>query len=105
MKSTLRFSADAHCQIQVWFLMTEQEKQRVDAMYSTGLAELVLIVKDVRTAVRFYRDGLTPETEADGAWAWFWAWFWAGPPGHPQRVALPKGTLLLEQQPPPGRCW
>ena len=26
-------------------------------MFSTGLAELVLIVNDVRAAARFYRDG------------------------------------------------
>src|SRR5437773_12036164 len=74
-------------------------------MYSTGLAEIVLIVNDVRVAARFYRDvvGLTPATEADDAWAWFWA----GQPGHAQRVALHKGTLLFEGQSPPpeGERW
>jgi catechol-2,3-dioxygenase len=67
-------------------------------MFSTGLAELVLIVKDVRAAARFYHDivGLTPETEADDSWAWFWA----GQPGQRQRVALHKGTLLFEGQSP-----
>jgi len=67
-------------------------------MFSTSLAEIVLIVNDVRAAARFYRDvvGLTPESEADDAWAWFWA----GAPGQPQRVALHKGTLLFEDQSP-----
>jgi catechol-2,3-dioxygenase len=74
-------------------------------MHSTGLAEIVLIVKDVRAAAQFYRDvvGLTPETEDDDAWAWLWA----GQVGHTQRVALHKGTLLFEEQSPPpeGERW
>ena len=67
-------------------------------MFSIGLAEIVLIVKDVRAAARFYRDivGLMPESEADDSWAWFWA----GQPGQPRRVALHKGTLLFEDQSP-----
>jgi len=67
-------------------------------MFSTGLAEIVLIVDDVKKAARFYREvvGLTPETEPDEAWAWFWA----GETGHPQRVALHKGSLLFEGQSP-----
>ena len=67
-------------------------------MFSTGLAEIVLIVNDVRAAARFYRDivGLAPENEADDAWAWFWA----DAPGQAQRVALHKGTLLFEDQSP-----
>jgi catechol-2,3-dioxygenase len=67
-------------------------------MFTTGLCEIVLIVKDVPAAARFYREivGLTPETEADDAWAWFWA----GAPGQPQRVALHKGSLLFEDQSP-----
>jgi catechol-2,3-dioxygenase len=67
-------------------------------MFSTGLAEIVLIVSDVRAAARFYRDvvGLAPESEADDSWAWFWA----GLPGQPQRLALHKGTLLFEDQSP-----
>jgi catechol-2,3-dioxygenase len=67
-------------------------------MFSSGLAEIVLIVNDVRAAARFYRDvvGLAPESEADDTWAWFWA----GAPGQPQRVALHKGTLLFEDQSP-----
>src|SRR5215470_17744373 len=67
-------------------------------MFSTSLAEIVLIVNDVPAAARFYRDvvGLTPESEADDSWAWFWA----GKPGQAQRVALHKGTLLFEDQSP-----
>ena len=67
-------------------------------MFSTGLSEIVLIVHDVKAAARFYRDvvGLTPEAEADDAWAWFWA----GAPGQAQRVALHKGTLLFDDQSP-----
>jgi catechol-2,3-dioxygenase len=66
--------------------------------FTTGLAELVLIVADVPAASRFYREvvGLTPETEANDAWAWFWA----GEPGVPQRLALHKGVLLFEEHSP-----
>ena len=54
-------------------------------MFSTGLAEIILIVKDVKAAARFYRDvvGLVPETDANEQWAWFWA----GEPGQNRRVA------------------
>jgi catechol-2,3-dioxygenase len=68
-------------------------------MYSSGISELVLVVKDVRSSARFYEEevvGLTPETEADDEWAWFWA----GTPGEPQRIALRKGPLLFEQNAP-----
>jgi catechol-2,3-dioxygenase len=67
-------------------------------MFSTGLSEIVLIVKDVKAAAQFYEEvvGLIPETEADDEWAWFWA----GEPGQAQRVALHKGTLLFEGQSP-----
>ena len=75
-------------------------------MFSTGLSEIVLIVKDVRAAAQFYRDvvDLTPQTEADGEWAWFWA----GEPGQTQRVALHKGSLMFEDvlpSPPDGERW
>jgi len=65
---------------------------------TTGLAEIVLIVTDVPAAARFYREvvGLTPETEATEAWAWFWA----GEPGQAQRVALHRGSLLFEEHSP-----
>src|SRR5438046_1809367 len=74
-------------------------------MFTTGISEIVLIVKDVLASARFYRDvvGLTPETEADEAWAWFWA----GEPGQAQRVALHKGKLLFEEYSnyPEGERW
>jgi catechol 2,3-dioxygenase-like lactoylglutathione lyase family enzyme len=67
---------------------------------SRGLAEIVLIVDDVRKAAAFYEHvvGLVPESEADDEWAWFWA----GERGRPQRVALHKGSLLFEGQSPYG---
>jgi catechol 2,3-dioxygenase-like lactoylglutathione lyase family enzyme len=67
-------------------------------MFSSGLSELVLIVKDVPASARFYRDvvGLSPETSAGEEWAWFWA----GEPGNPQLVALHKGRLLFEEYSP-----
>jgi catechol-2,3-dioxygenase len=67
-------------------------------MFSVGLAEIVLIVEDVKTSARFYHDvvGLMPETEPDDEWAWFWA----GAPGEAQRVALHKGSLLFDEMSP-----
>ena len=67
-------------------------------MVTQGLSEIVLIVKDVQSAARFYRDvvGLIPESAADDQWAWFWA----GAPGQAQRVALHRGTLLFEEHSP-----
>jgi catechol 2,3-dioxygenase-like lactoylglutathione lyase family enzyme len=74
-------------------------------VFAHGLSEIVLIVKDVPAAARFYREvvGLIPESEADD----HWAWFWAGAPGQAQRVALHRGTLLFEDQSPlpPGERW
>jgi catechol 2,3-dioxygenase-like lactoylglutathione lyase family enzyme len=66
--------------------------------FTTGLAELVLIVEDVPRAADFYRDvvGLEPESPADDAWAWFFA----GERGQPQRIALHKGSLLFEEHSP-----
>ena len=63
-------------------------------MFSTELAEIVLIVEDVESSARFYREvvGLTPEND--------WAWFWAGEPGRAQRVALHRGPLLFEERSP-----
>ncbi len=65
-------------------------------MPPAGLSELVLLVADVRAAAAFYRDlvGLTPETEATDAWAWFR--FGASN----QRLALHKGPLLFEEHSP-----
>ena len=67
-------------------------------MFSTELAEIVLIVEDVERSARFYRDvvGLVPENGPDDGWAWFWA----GDPGHAQRVAVHKGPLLFEEESP-----
>ena len=67
-------------------------------MFSTKLAEIVLIVEDVGRSARFYREvvGLTPENEPETDWAWFWA----GEPGHAQRLALHKGPLLFEDKSP-----
>jgi len=65
---------------------------------SQGIAELVLVVNDVPSAARFYREvvGLVPESEATDEWAWFWA----GEPGRAQRVALRRGKLLFEEHSP-----
>lgn len=67
-------------------------------MFTEGLAEIVLVVRDVPAAARFYRDvvGLTPETEPDDAWAWFWT----GAPAASARLALHRGTLLFEEKSP-----
>ncbi|HEY4388167.1 MAG TPA: VOC family protein [Ktedonobacteraceae bacterium] len=67
-------------------------------MFSTGLTEIVLIVKDVKAAARFYREvvGLIPQREANDAWAWFFA----GKPESLQRLALHKGSLLFEEHSP-----
>src|SRR5919202_1808655 len=67
-------------------------------MFSTELAEIVLIVDDVERSSRFYRQvvGLEPENEPENDWAWFWA----GEPGHAQRVALHRGPLLFEERSP-----
>ena len=67
-------------------------------MFAQGLSEIVLIVEDVQSAARFYREvvGLIPESEADDQWAWFWA----GMSGQAQRVALHRGTLLFEEHSP-----
>ena len=73
--------------------------------FSSGFAEIVLIVEDVRKSAEFYRDvvGLSPLTEANDDWAWFLA----GEPGVDQHLALHKGALLFEEHSPlpPGRRW
>ena len=74
-------------------------------MFSSSFAEIVLIVEDVRRAAAFYRSvvGLTPETQANEAWAWFWV----GKAGVTQRLALHKGSLLFEEKSPfpAGQRW
>jgi catechol 2,3-dioxygenase-like lactoylglutathione lyase family enzyme len=68
------------------------------SLFTTGLAELVLIVDDVPRAAKFYREvvGLEPETPADEAWAWFFA----RDSEQAQRIALHKGSLLFEEHSP-----
>jgi catechol 2,3-dioxygenase-like lactoylglutathione lyase family enzyme len=68
------------------------------SLFTTGLAELVLIVEDVPRAAKFYREvvGLEPENPADEAWAWFFA----GDSVKAQRIALHKGSLLFEEHSP-----
>lgn len=72
--------------------------------FSTGLAAVVLMVKDLTVSARFYREvvGLVPESEQDDQWSWFWA----GPPGEPQRIGLHTGSCLGEAPPsqPQGIC-
>jgi catechol-2,3-dioxygenase len=74
-------------------------------MFTEGLSELVLVVRDVRAASRFYREivGLVPMTEATDEWAWFWT----GRPEASPRLALRKGALLFEEHSPhpPGQRW
>lgn len=74
-------------------------------MFSRGLSELVLIVKDVPASTAFYRDvvGLIPETEVGEEWSWFWA----GGIDETQRIALHKGPLLFEEHSPlpEGQRW
>ena len=67
-------------------------------MFSTGIAEIVLIVRDVGVSARFYQHvvGLSPMRPANDEWAWFWA----GEPGVAQRIAVHKGTLLFEEHSP-----
>ena len=70
-----------------------------------GISEIVLVVRDVERAARFYQDalGLVPETEVSEAWAWFRF----GDPNRPQRLALRNGPLLFEEHSPnpPGHRW
>ena len=59
-------------------------------MYSSGISELVLVVKDVRSSAPFYKEvvGLIPEKEANDEWAWFWA-------GRGAAHSLAKGASTL----------
>jgi catechol 2,3-dioxygenase len=67
-------------------------------VFSTELAEIVLIVEDVERSAHFYREvvGLAPENEPGNDWAWFWT----GEPGRAQRIALHNGPLLFEERSP-----
>jgi len=73
-------------------------RKEVTRMFSTGLTEIVLIVKDVKASARFYQEvvGLLPQGEADEQWAWFFA----GKPENLQRLALHTGSLLFEEHSP-----
>lgn len=67
-------------------------------MTSVGIHEIVLVVKDLPRAVRFYRDvvGLTLRSEPTDDWASFATIS----PEHPQWLGLRKGDLLYEQHSP-----
>ena len=66
--------------------------------FSRGLAEIVLIVRDVFASAEFYRDviGLTPETGPTETWAWSSAGFRdAGVRPDPVRLDESDFVLLL----------
>jgi catechol 2,3-dioxygenase-like lactoylglutathione lyase family enzyme len=69
-----------------------------DASYTVGIAEIVLVVRDVPAAARFYRDvvGLAPDGEPSERWAWFFT----GGEGRAKRLAMAKGPLLFEEHSP-----
>lgn len=56
-----------------------------------GLSEIVLRVRDVPRAARFYRDvvGLRPDTEPSETWAWLWT----GSSGASPRLGLTSRPL------------
>ena len=67
-------------------------------MFSVKIHEIILVVRDIEAAARFYRDvvGLTPiAPPSDG-----WAGFWAGSPENRQWIGLRKGELLHEEHSP-----
>lgn len=68
-------------------------------MFSTGLAEIVLIVQDVERAAAFYREvvGLKLRTQDED-----WAWFWTGEEGASANLAVHKGRLLMQEHSPQG---
>jgi catechol-2,3-dioxygenase len=74
-------------------------------VFSTGYAEIVLIVEDVHKSAYFYREvvRLIPMTEPNDEWAWF---FVDGDSGH-EKLALHKGKLLFEEfsPHPEGQRW
>ena len=73
-------------------------------MFTVGLSEIVLVVKDVNASANFYREVvcLAPE-RVNGKWAWFWA----GEQGQSQHVAVTEGPLGLEDKSPhpEGKRW
>ena len=72
------------------------------ARFSSGIAEIVLVVADVVRSAKFYEDvvGLVPETVPNSEWAWFWT----GEPGASARLGLHRGALRFEEHSswPPG---
>jgi catechol 2,3-dioxygenase-like lactoylglutathione lyase family enzyme len=66
--------------------------------FTTGIAEIVLIVEDVARSAEFYEQvvGLEPVSRTGDEWAWFLA----GDPGTQQRIAVHKGSLLFEEHSP-----
>lgn len=67
-------------------------------MFANSISEIVLVVRDVPVAARFYRDvvGLAPLTEVSAEWAWFWT----GEVGASVMLGLRCGTLLFEERSP-----
>jgi catechol 2,3-dioxygenase-like lactoylglutathione lyase family enzyme len=67
-------------------------------MRSAGIHEIVLVVKDVGRAARFYRDvvGLAPLREPTDEWASFSTVSFE----HPQWLGLRRGDLLYEEHSP-----
>jgi catechol-2,3-dioxygenase len=63
-----------------------------------GIAEIVLLVEDVKKTAEFYSDvvGLDKETTPDDDWAWFTV----GNSNPQQRLALHRGKLLFEEESP-----
>ena len=80
-------------------------------MFSQSISEIVLVVRDVGVAERFYREvvGLRPLSEPTDEWAWFWT----GEPDRSAMLAVHRGKLLFEEHAPtppapptpPARRW
>jgi catechol 2,3-dioxygenase-like lactoylglutathione lyase family enzyme len=66
--------------------------------FTQGIAEIVLVVEDVRRSARFYQDVVRLAVEKDGGDAY--AWFWTGQPERSQRLGLLKEPLAFEQYSP-----
>ena len=67
-------------------------------MASAGIHEIVLVVRNIESAVRFYRDvvGLVLRSEPTDDWASFATIS----PEHPQWLGVHKGELLFEEHSP-----
>ena len=76
-------------------------------MYSTALAEIVLVVKNLKTSTDFYRKVVGLKLRPEGTNP-KWSWFYAGEPSAGQSLALTTHRPLLfeEKSPlPPDRRW